>query len=254
MAITFDAGLYGGFVSASSQTTAFTMGSGTGGYLVVGVLGDATNDLVTGVTWNGTSMTLVDKQNSAPGSVFWQYLYVLAGPATGTQNVVVSASGTVNYIQTYIASYLGVKATGQPEAAAENAGTGDPFTTSLTTATANAWTVALVNASVGLVVSGAFTLRASDTSPIFTSALGDSNGPIVAAGSTSLVVSGAGGQKQSEMIALAPLVGSSPSASPSPSASKSPSASLSPSPSSSTSSSASPSSAPSVRIRSSGCF
>lgn len=206
--LALDSAVYGGFVSATSQTTSFTMSASVGGYLVVGVLGDASSDFITGVTFNGVALTLVGKQNSSPGSVFWQYLYVLANPTAGTHNIVVSASATTNYIQTYAASYIGVKTAGQPEATSLlTSGAGNPYLTALTTLTDLAWTVEFVNSSVGLIVNSPFTIRAYDASPTFTSALGDSNGGITPAGPTTLSVAGVGGQKQSLMIALAPIVG-----------------------------------------------
>lgn len=48
---------------------------------------------VTGVTFNGVSMTLVDGGVEAQTGGYWYYLLA---PATGAHNVVVSFSGTVN--------------------------------------------------------------------------------------------------------------------------------------------------------------
>lgn len=71
---------------------------------------------ITGVTYNGVSMTLVDSNTTQPISVFDEYfLYVLANPASGTNQVSVQTTGTGN-INCYgkAASYTGANSTGQP--------------------------------------------------------------------------------------------------------------------------------------------
>jgi len=44
---------------------------------------------VSGVTYNGTSMTLVDSQQASPDAI-WVYVYVLANPDTGANNITVT--------------------------------------------------------------------------------------------------------------------------------------------------------------------
>src|SRR5260221_12626630 len=101
----------------------------------VAITGDITNDKITGVTYAGVSMALQGKVNT-PGDR-WFYLFSLANPTLGANNVVISASGVTN-IATAIASYDGVKQTGQPEATANGTVTSAPsVTTTTTTLTAN---------------------------------------------------------------------------------------------------------------------
>jgi len=73
----------------------FTLGSGT----------------VTSVTYNGVSMTLATSNTSGISG----YLYYLVAPSSGTNNVVITPSGstTINAIS---ACYSGAKQTGQPDA------------------------------------------------------------------------------------------------------------------------------------------
>lgn len=201
--IAFDAAVTSGAITNTTQTTALTVSATANRLLLVGVLGDAVASVVTGVTYNAVAMTLVDEQNSVPGSLYTQHLYRLIAPASGTNNIVVSAS-TSTHLETFAASYTGVNQTAQPEVAAEQSGTANPYTMSLTTLTAGSWTAGFVNASVGLVDGTGFTTRTSDTTPVFTASLGDSASAISAPGLATLLVNGAGGLKQSQMVAFAP--------------------------------------------------
>lgn len=187
-------------VTATSQTTSFTMGSGAGGCLIVAALGDATTDLLTTATFNGVSMTLVDKQNANPGTVYWQNLWALPSPPSGTHNIVVSASSS-SHIQTAAASYTGVSASSCPAASAKSSGSGDPYVATITTPNANDWTVEVINSSVGVLASTNFTSRATDGGTTYY--LADSNGAL-SAGSNSMNVTGAGGTKQHIIVALVP--------------------------------------------------
>ena len=199
--VAFDAATVGGAVTATSQTTAHTTGSGLGRCMIVIALGDATSDLLTTATYNGVSMTLVDKQNAAPGSVYWQNMWSLANPASGANNVVVSASSSI-HIETHVATYSGVSAAGCPQVSAKGTSGADPHVATVTTTSPNNWTVEGINSSVGIVASTNFTSRAADAAGTYR--LGDSNAA-VPAGSNSMNVTGAGGTKQHIIIGLAPI-------------------------------------------------
>lgn len=198
--IAFDAAVNGTATTATSQTTAFTMSAVAGGCLVVTATGDATTDLLTTATYNGVAMTLVTAINANPGAVYWQNTWALPAPASGTNNIVVTASTSI-HIHTLASSYTGVGATGCPATSANGSGSGDPYTATITTATGNNWTLETINASVGLVASTNFTTRADDGGATFF--IADSNAP-VAIGSNSMSVTGAGGTKQHIILALAP--------------------------------------------------
>jgi hypothetical protein len=77
-------------VTSNSDTVSITV-SGSNTYLMVWITGDVTSDLITGVTYNGTSMTQLAKDHTA---VRWGYLYGLVNPTTGANNLVISASGS----------------------------------------------------------------------------------------------------------------------------------------------------------------
>lgn len=198
----FDTAATGGAVTATSQTVSYTMSASAGGCMMIAALGDATSDILTTATFSGVSATLVNKQNANPGAVYWQNIWMLAAPASGTHNVVVSAGSSI-HIETYIASWTGVSATKCQQVSSQQSGSGDPFNSTLTTLSGNSWTAAFINSSVGVVVGSGSTLRTSDTSPTFTAGIVDSNG-VVALGSVTLAVAGAGGTKQSGMVAFAP--------------------------------------------------
>lgn len=194
-AIIFDAGTYGGVVTATSQTVAHTV-SGSNRCLLVGVLADTASNLVTGATYNGVAMTLT---TAAQLHNRYLYLFALVAPAAGTHNVVISAS-SASYIQSWIASYTGVTAGGCPEVvqAANNSGTA--LATTLTTLTANAWTVEMFASSGGYGNTTHFTERVNDAD-CNCGRLGD-YGPIATAGSTTTTVDAAG-VNESVLVSLA---------------------------------------------------
>lgn len=159
MAIASDANGVGDATNGTtSQTVAITIPSGSTA-LFAAVTGDFA-DVITGCTYNGSAMTLVDKQAAAAGGRF-QYLFYTASPTSGTHNVVASASGSV-YIGVAAASYSGSSVTSQPEATNKGTGT-TPMACSVTVASANAWVIAAAfNASGDIAAGSSTTLRASD--------------------------------------------------------------------------------------------
>jgi hypothetical protein len=174
-------------LAVSSVTASYTCGSGANRLLVVGVLGDASSDLITGVTYGGVSMILSDKHQ--PGIQRWSYLYYLLGPAAGSNNVVVSAS-TTTAIYVGAADYTGVKSSGQPDAHTthEFATSISTLTTSITTVTNNDWTVLFENGYNGSPAptnGTGSTIKASDATD-GAWGLYDSNGVITPAGSYSM--------------------------------------------------------------------
>lgn len=201
MPIAFDNGVYGGSVFAVSQTTAFVMSALKGGCVLLGALGEHT-DSITGAAYGGSALALVDKQCVDAAAVWFAYLFLLVNPPTGNNNMVVSTVGGSPHIESFIASYTGVRSA-QPNAHGVNGGTGDPYVTSITPTVDGCWAVEFVNASVGVIDSTNFTNRVVDGGN--TARIGDSNGIITSGASFSMNVTGAGGQKQSEILTLAPL-------------------------------------------------
>ncbi len=201
--IALDNAAYLGF-AVGNLTTAYTV-TGSNPILFVGVNGSTNSDDVTGVTYNGVSMTLVDK-NLQGGAFRYIYVFALVGPATGSHNVVVSTVG--NFTQAIAVSYTGASQTGQPDAHG-TANESPTFfaTVTLTTVADNDWTVILGHGPSIAPQTGT-TQRAIDTD--FASILmGDSNGAITPPGSTSMSVSSSGAP-DAIMAAFKPAGGAAP--------------------------------------------
>lgn len=179
-----DLGNSGG--GSSSFTASYTVGSGSNRLLVVAVAGDSSTDKITGVTFNGTSMTLANKVQGGR----WLYLFYLLNPDSGTHNVVVSAS-SADFILAAAADYIGVAQSGQPDntTTAHKGATGsDTLTATLTTVVDNCFTIL---ASQGFSSGAAPLAGTGSLRRIFGVAFGypgifDSNAPKNPAGSTSM--------------------------------------------------------------------
>lgn len=119
---------------ATSYTRSYTIG-GSDRYLLVGVL-DVAGDTVTGVTYAGVSMTQLGKINAATSR--YTYLYGLANPTTGTNDIVASRSGTTSVFGFGAVNLSGASQTTSPvDATATNNVTSASPTIDLTTATDN---------------------------------------------------------------------------------------------------------------------
>ena len=106
MAIALDVGTSGGNNGGGTSHTYSHTCTGSNLILFVGVSTNSSSDLITGVTYNSVAMTLVDKQ--AGTSTNYSYLFYLINPATGANNVVVSASSSTT-IYSGAVSYTGAK-------------------------------------------------------------------------------------------------------------------------------------------------
>ncbi len=179
---------------ASSLTFSYATNSNTNGLMIVSVdesaTSSCTSDKVTGVTYNGRSLTdagyYVRNSTTVNGAVKTYYGY---SPATSTNNIVVSASASCILYAT-AATYTGVKQSGFPDAS----GTGNPlsdsgavtlFQATTTTANNNAWAVLLgVPSTSGTATAGAnTTLRQQQSGNLY---YADSNGPVSPAGAIGL--------------------------------------------------------------------
>ena len=129
-------------ITASSTTTGATLTfshtNTAGTILWVGVVSYNGTDVITGVTYNGVSMTRA--LAIAQGANGYVYLYYLASPATGANDVVVSQSASVT-IQAVAASYTGASTTGIPDTSNTATGTSGSSTVSVTTVADNCWGV-----------------------------------------------------------------------------------------------------------------
>lgn len=148
-AIAFVNKAYLSFNVGTSFTASYTVGSGSNRLLVVGVVGDLTLDDVTGVTYNSVAMTQVGKVQTPTGGR-WTYLYYLLNPASGSNNVVVSA-GSSHFLGVGAADYTGVNSLNA--SVTNTASSSTTVTGTLTTSINNAWLMAAVGYTSGALSS-----------------------------------------------------------------------------------------------------
>lgn len=193
MAIATDSTAVGTIVTATSITWSHTC-TGSNLALVVAVFGDLTSDLVTGATYNGVAMTKLGS-TQVPADRFI-YLFGLLNPATGANNVVVSASSSIR-LDGVSASYTGVSAfeTAVTSTAASPA---TSLTLTATTGVANCWLVANFKQDLGTSTAGTgTTIRVDSTHGMN---IADSNGALTQA-SHSLIENLAGGENWGGIMA-----------------------------------------------------
>jgi hypothetical protein len=160
MAIAFDAATTGSDTSGSSYTFAHTVSASSNRFLFVVVTGNvvASPDNVTGITYAGVAMTLLDKSNGSGDR--WQYIFYLIAPAVGANNVVISSSGAPNNLYGPGAfSYIGVKQAA-PEVSQKTTGTSTSKTETITTLTNNAWVIGCLHCNAAQAAGSGTTFRA----------------------------------------------------------------------------------------------
>lgn len=143
MAIAFDSAASKSQDSSTTNTFAHTC-AGSNRIILVGCM--TTNGTITGVTYNGVSLTqAID--NTTGGSTFNHiYLFYLIAPATGTNNVIVTSSGSGS-VYAASASYTGVAQTSPIDGtSATTTTTTGAFSKSVTTSVANDWIIGYVGA------------------------------------------------------------------------------------------------------------
>lgn len=117
--ITFDATAILGQVTGASESFSHTC-SGNNRLLVVVVNLDnnpGQGDVLTGVTYGGVAMTLIQKILGA-GTTYtnrYSYMFYLLNPASGANNIVITTSISTR-MDAVSASYNGVLQSGQPDA------------------------------------------------------------------------------------------------------------------------------------------
>lgn len=120
----------------SSDTFSYTC-SGTDRFLVVHCLSNNGSNPITGVTYAGVAMTKVGSTQRS-GESFTTDTYVLKNPATGANNIVITASGSVAIVSDVI-SYTGVSQTFTPNVASTIGGASTTISHSITVGQANSW-------------------------------------------------------------------------------------------------------------------
>jgi hypothetical protein len=183
MLIAFDAYTAGGDNGGSSNSLTYSHTcTGSNGILFVGVRGDVLNDYVTSATYNGVAMSLAGKQICNGDR--YVYLFYLKGPATGTHNVVVTASQTI-LISADSTSYTGAsQGVGLDATSVQQDGGSSPSNFSITTVADNCWVIECMHSQSNVTAGVGTTLRSDGT--IQRPHLCDTNGPKTPAGSVTL--------------------------------------------------------------------
>lgn len=204
MAIAFDASATGVTGSGTSLTFSHTC---TGSNLILVCYADHGSGVnITGVTYNGTSMTAVDTVLSGDGEKMDSF-YLIA-PSTGANNVVISAASATLIIGAS-GSYTGAKQSGQPDTHTTDSATGtdDQVDCTVTVVADNSWgTMGVRGTGAGTSSAGANTFqRAANSGNV---QLYDSNGTW-AAGSHTLSATGvnaSSGNGAACELTIAPVV------------------------------------------------
>lgn len=201
-AIAYDNASHSGFLNSTSNNLSHTT-SGSDRLLMVYIY--STIDNITGVTYNGTAATFVQKQLMT-GAAAGQYIhaYILANPTSGTNNVTVtSSSGMGGYISAV--SYTGAKQTGQPDNSAKQvANPVTTLTTNLTTVADNSWLVGYAYMNGSMAAGSGTILRGGSVSGVLQAM--DSNGAKSPAGSYGLTTTGVNAFAGHVIASISPVV------------------------------------------------
>ena len=194
--------------AVSSITLAMTVGTLVNGALVVGssIRNSGAFATVTGVTWNGTALTLAKRQDGPAASrhVTAELWYLLA-PAPGTFNIVVTYSGTTTDAGIGGLSVSGVDQTNPIDATAGAAFLdATPIETTITTVADRAFVVNCMYTSDSAAVSPTQGETAFYNINFVDQAAGAYKGPLTPAGSKTTGWSGALQDTALAVISLKP--------------------------------------------------
>ena len=136
--------------STTSLTYVYTVGTNSNRLLLVNVVGSTSVDDVSSVTYASAPMTLIAKVLTPDAQ--WHYLYYLLNPASGTNNVVVTAA-SAHYLWSEAASWYNVTRSGQPASYTTNTAAfpSVSLTTSLPASSNNAIVAESMWAYTGLI-------------------------------------------------------------------------------------------------------
>jgi hypothetical protein len=162
----------------------------SGNILVAGIVGGFNSDNVTGVKYNGVSMTQQIKVAPFGNSTRYVYLYTLVNPSIGSSSIITSISGS-DIQGCCSASYFGASAVNQPDNTTSNTNGGsstNSLTTSITTNNPGCWVINFSwcfggQLSAGTGATGRVTTATNNIPGLF-----DSNGPVNPAGSYSMTI------------------------------------------------------------------
>lgn len=174
--MTFDATAQGTALPATSISFSHVC-TGKNLILIVAIVINGTNtDLISSVTYNGVSMTQINKEPD-PGTNIITYLYYLVAPATGSNTVAIAWDGASRFVRAISASYTGAVQSGQPDAnGVANVSTATTITGSLTIMKSGSWVVGLVGNSSGNAETAGAGVNATRNSVTTFLYFADSNG------------------------------------------------------------------------------
>ncbi len=163
-AIAFDAATNSGFTSGTTHTFAHTNGSGANRILFVCAVQNDQTKQVTGITYAGAAMTFVASTTDSAVGGRLIYLFQKVAPATGANNVVITANGSTA-IGGIASSYTGVDQSSPIDVSTTQKVSASPVTTSVTTTVNNDWAIlcSAMNATVQFAASTNSTARANNT-------------------------------------------------------------------------------------------
>ena len=174
-----------GFAAASTSLTVSHNCSAGSNVALFSAVECQAGDNVTGVTYNGASMTQVGKLATGVAS-YENYIYSKVAPTSGANNIVVSCSGSRTLI-CLSKDYTGVDQTTPAEAYNSTSTTGSPGTVSVTTLTNNAWIFGTIRVNASVPTSnGTNTVSVTNSASDVGFRLYDSNAALTPAGSYSL--------------------------------------------------------------------
>lgn len=174
MAIAFDAQSTGSTAAATSLTVAHTCTGSTRILFVAveGYVSAGSGTYVTGITYNGVAMTLINSGHIISDA--HDVLYYLIAPATGTNNIVASFNTTISGAMR-ATSYTGALQSGVPDASTTSGPTAaqTSITTTVTAVANNCWLVGMYSALAGTWTNGTSTTIRNTTAAMV---IADSNG------------------------------------------------------------------------------
>lgn len=207
MAIAFDTFSSGKSNSTSSLVVSHTI-TGSDTILVVQTM--CNGAFTTGVTYNGTSMTLLLQDKNGGGGGSGTGVYYLLNPSTGTNNIVASLS--TNFIVCTAVSYTGVSQISFPNTSSKEdfpADNGANQTNTITPGVDDCWVIggAFVNLNAATTAGAGTTVRVSDSNAAGGLGMGDNNAAINPAASTSLVFASSSAGRFGWIAAMEPSGG-----------------------------------------------
>lgn len=161
-------------------------------------------DHITGATYAGTAMTLVDKQATTTSG--YTYSFILINPSTGANTLALTTDSTSIYYGALTSSYTGAKQSAQPDAHnVFSAASGATYSESLTSVADNCWHVTGVRNFGGVITAGANTTIRKSSAISGSLCVADNNAAITPAGSNTLNFNSLSAEYRSNGITIAPV-------------------------------------------------